>query len=880
MEKQIVGSGAPLLLHKRRLQWRRLSAWTLVVLVLAYILLLLSPLSSFSVDLTSLISSSCHPSGNNALMTHRLNILDTGGSSKVSECGFGSAQEDPVPPLKEIIEVAPPLPYYGKPVASQTVLVHSFGNSWGKPARAEYIPPATLPNTTFNKVVLNLTTTVNGVQYDRLAHLYLSDVPLWRTSTAEPGNKNVVFSAAKDVSEYLVLFQKPGSVVFQLDNLLNRKLSGVFNVNLTAYYYDSEHIEPGEINDGSDILQVLQSPGKKADGSSSSSSSISDELINIFNVTRGPASKIIPVVTSSSNSAGTPLRYLPNDKFEYDIQPLSHKTISAKLRLFISGNAAEEYWYSNVIDENAHKFDYYGHHLLGKGPVRHVKVYLNDVLVALESPKPVIFTGGISPALWSPVVGINAFDLGHIDVNLGAYLPLLWARGNKLRVEVVTGGQKSSLSMGRSRNGELPFDKLSKEKPLAVSESNDDDGKFANGKKPNKDKYNRVPLQNWIAAGSLLLWENKNVTFSSGIVPQKPVHSQKEFIISTSKNPAKLVQFIAHSEALEAYSQLELSTADGSDKVKFALNHTYSVNTVNVQKYEDFADIEDIASFVTSTGNLVLSEVDNGKSMAQSTSSGAERDAGKLSNLGKGKAQEIANIKRYNLCKDKPSGAIFNTGLDEGINNGNNNNVIGEIEIKRKYATVIGLNASVIDAPSGKVALNASVVQLDRYARLFGARKAQSSSSSSSSDQNANGKGLRISKIQNGTSTYSITPEGNYGFGSTDTEVKVKNDATAGGADDGQFSRKVSAVNGTIVNDVVNGPANTSYIHTNDNTGSDVQKKNLAQDDEFLAAAVGAELGREKYRISEGEMDQLVNFYCANDFDFDVDFDFLDMFYV
>jgi len=46
-----------------------------------------------------------------------------------------------------------------------------------------YTPPT---NCSFNRVVLNLTVTVAGVQFDRLGEMYLGDTEIWRTSTAEP----------------------------------------------------------------------------------------------------------------------------------------------------------------------------------------------------------------------------------------------------------------------------------------------------------------------------------------------------------------------------------------------------------------------------------------------------------------------------------------------------------------------------------------------------------------------------------------------------------------------------------------------------------------------------------------------------------------------
>ena len=154
-------------------------------------------------------------------INHSLHQLDSGVPS-------GSTTDAEGPEYHEIFEVSVPAVDYGVPVYSEVVLDdYSFGNSWGKPAMVGYIPPEDLD---FNRVVVNISTVVSGVQYDRLAHLYLSDVQIWRTSTAETGGKNVTASFYKDVTQYLSLFDKNTSVVFQLDNLLTPKLTGSFNV--------------------------------------------------------------------------------------------------------------------------------------------------------------------------------------------------------------------------------------------------------------------------------------------------------------------------------------------------------------------------------------------------------------------------------------------------------------------------------------------------------------------------------------------------------------------------------------------------------------------------------------------------------------------------
>ena len=79
----------------------------------------------------------------------------------------------------------------------------------------------------FDAVVLTLHTEVEGVQFDRLANLFVDGIQVWRTSTIEPGGRKV-FSDFKKMSANIPNFQKENvQILFQLDNLVTSKLTGI-----------------------------------------------------------------------------------------------------------------------------------------------------------------------------------------------------------------------------------------------------------------------------------------------------------------------------------------------------------------------------------------------------------------------------------------------------------------------------------------------------------------------------------------------------------------------------------------------------------------------------------------------------------------------------
>jgi hypothetical protein len=316
---------------------------------------------------------------------------------------------------REIIGVG--FPYtppksYGDSLLHVTLVNQTFGQSWGKPAIVQF----KAPDFKFNKVVLTLKTEVDNVQYDRLINIFVNGVQIWRTSTIEPGGNLVSSTALKDVSTYLNLFKKDGVVMFQLDNLLNKRLTGEFKITLCANFYNTEE----EYDDGF------------------SSSDLNDSIFT----TAKPADRIYPLVVDD-DELHPPLAYLPSDKINVQLPAVSVNTTRLRLSIFTSGNAQEEFWYGNVIDKFKNKYASHGRPLPGHGPVRIVNVYFNGEKIATQSPEPVVFTGGISPALWSSVVSNNAFDVPAIDVDLTGLLPVLWESQNTeeryLEIEISNG---------------------------------------------------------------------------------------------------------------------------------------------------------------------------------------------------------------------------------------------------------------------------------------------------------------------------------------------------------------------------------------------------------------------------------------------------------
>jgi hypothetical protein len=80
-----------------------------------------------------------------------------------------------------------------KSACEEVLVVHSFAYSYGQPFISSYTPPICK----FNRVTWNLTVVSAGRQFDRLGIVYLGDIEVFRTSTAEPTANGIKWTYLK-----------------------------------------------------------------------------------------------------------------------------------------------------------------------------------------------------------------------------------------------------------------------------------------------------------------------------------------------------------------------------------------------------------------------------------------------------------------------------------------------------------------------------------------------------------------------------------------------------------------------------------------------------------------------------------------------------------
>lgn len=216
--------------------------------------------------------------------------------------------------------------------------------------------------------------------------MFLNDTEVWRTSTAEPvKSPGIRWTVLKDMSHFQNLWKSPQKLIFDLGNLIDDKYTGTFNATLTASFY---HNGP---------------PGGR-------------EAV--------PADLILPI-SANRGARGLPSHFdLPRDKASRSLL-LPRNVNRAIATISATGQATEEFWWSNVLETDKTTFSRTSGILPGLSPFREVQLLIDDRLAGVGWPFPVIFTGGVTPSLHRPIVGPQAFDLREHQIDITPWLPLL-----------------------------------------------------------------------------------------------------------------------------------------------------------------------------------------------------------------------------------------------------------------------------------------------------------------------------------------------------------------------------------------------------------------------------------------------------------------------
>lgn len=211
--------------------------------------------------------------------------------------------------------------------------------------------------------------------------MYLGDIEVFRTSTAEPTARGIIWTYIKEMNQYNALWRTPQKIIFDLGNLIDSTYTGSFNTTLTATF---------------STIPTL----------------------------RLAADQILPISARRSGENGASAFSVPTDNASVAYQ-IPQNAERAVVSLSACGQATEEFWYTNVLNTEVYTFEEEIGTLYGYSPFREVQLLIDGQLAGVSWPFPIIFTGGIVPGFWRPIAGIDAFDLREHEIDVTPWLPVL-----------------------------------------------------------------------------------------------------------------------------------------------------------------------------------------------------------------------------------------------------------------------------------------------------------------------------------------------------------------------------------------------------------------------------------------------------------------------
>ncbi len=256
-----------------------------------------------------------------------------------------------------------------------------------------YSPPAGCPGP-WSKVVFTADFNVSaGRQFDRTAKFFIGGANFYFGTTAEPRSAlSPSWHVERDISELSPLLGATQPVVASLGN----------------FYGVSGGVDYNGIITGTAQLEFY--PVGPKDGPAT----VPDAVLPL-----DPAGETTALQTTADRLTGT-------------FNSLPRNIEGAYLELFSQSQANDEFWYTCSPNSVAAQLD--GN--CGNTGFRETEVYVDGAPAGIAPVLPWIYTGGIDPALWEPITGVQTLNFKPYLVDLTPFAGLL------------SDGSKHTVSMG------------------------------------------------------------------------------------------------------------------------------------------------------------------------------------------------------------------------------------------------------------------------------------------------------------------------------------------------------------------------------------------------------------------------------------------------
>ncbi|HEY2504885.1 MAG TPA: peptide-N4-asparagine amidase [Streptosporangiaceae bacterium] len=249
-------------------------------------------------------------------------------------------------------------------------------------------PPATttvtLPRGQWAKVVLDVTGTETGTQFDRLCEIFDGATQIFLGVTPEPTPAGITWHVQKDITGYLPLLS--GSQTFStfVDNFLSSTDNGIPTITARLLFYRAgggfRAAQPAS----------LASPALAGDAVNESGPAAPARQ-------PGVPTQVVPILPAGTTNTLNTIN--AGQTLDASVT-LPENVTTATLDLYAVGQIGDEFWWA----ENP--------------AFREIEVSIDGKPAGVVWPYPYVYTGGVNPLLWRPLTGIHTMDIPSYRLDL------------------------------------------------------------------------------------------------------------------------------------------------------------------------------------------------------------------------------------------------------------------------------------------------------------------------------------------------------------------------------------------------------------------------------------------------------------------------------
>jgi hypothetical protein len=234
-----------------------------------------------------------------------------------------------------------------------------------------YSPPANCPGP-YAKIIFKMHFRVSaGVQYDRTGAVWIGATNVFFGTTSEPGqNASPQWNVERDVSEYAPIFSQASTGQASVYNVVNSQYTGIIYGTAELDFYPANKQYPA---------------AHSADA--------------VYPLSAGATGGYVYLDGPTDQMTGT-------FTFPTNVE-------AAYLDVFLESQSGDEFWYTCFPNDLAKKLNNCGNTAFREGEVQ-----IDGQPAGVAPIYPWIFTGGIDPYLWIPIVGVETLNFQPYRIDL------------------------------------------------------------------------------------------------------------------------------------------------------------------------------------------------------------------------------------------------------------------------------------------------------------------------------------------------------------------------------------------------------------------------------------------------------------------------------